>query len=232
MMDIKKSFYSILFIEDEDLIRENYVRYLSQYYENVYEAKDGFEAYELYKKLKPDILIVDINLPKMTGLELMEKIRKNDHSTKAIVLTAHSEVDYLLKATELKLTKYLVKPISRSDLKDALNIVNEEMQMFEVKMKKYVTLSNGFFWNKEFNELYNQKVIVFLTPQEKKIVRLFIENISMTLTYENIIIEVWDFYEFNKIDALKTTIKNLRKKIPSGLIVNVYGIGYKMVNKE
>lgn len=160
-MNTEKKLYTILFIEDEDIIRKNYVRYLSQYYKNVYEARDGIEAYDLYKKLNPDILIVDINLPKMTGLELLKKIRKTDHSTRAIILTAHSEVDYLLEATELKLTKYLVKPITRNEIKDALNIVNEEIQMFETKMKKYVVLDDDFIWNLELNELYNQKVSVF-----------------------------------------------------------------------
>ncbi|QKJ21814.1 response regulator transcription factor [Poseidonibacter lekithochrous] len=220
--------YSILFVEDEELIRKNYVRYLKRYYETVYEASDGEQAYEIYKTKKPEILIVDINLPKMNGLELLSKIRESDHTTRAIVLTAHSDMNYLLKAAELKLTKYLIKPVDRIHLKEALHLVNMEIDKFEVKSKKIITFSNDFSWNYDYKELCFNNKIIEITPQEKKILELFFENTNKVLTYDSIILKVWNEYEFEKIDALKTTIKNLRKKLPEGLISNIYGLGYKL----
>ena len=100
--------YKILLVEDEKAIKENYVTYLKMFFEEVYEAEDGEKAYELYKTKKPDIMIIDINIPKLNGLDLLEKIRQNDHSTKAILLTAHSDKSFLFKAIPLKLVKYLV----------------------------------------------------------------------------------------------------------------------------
>lgn len=224
--------HSILFVEDEELIRKNYVSYLKRYYQTVYEASDGEEAYEIYKIKKPDILIVDINLPKMSGLELLSKIRESDFNTKAIVLTAHSDMNYLLKAAELKLTKYLIKPVDRTQLKEALNLVNLEIDKFEIKSKKTIIFSNDYNWNYDYKELFFNNKTIELTPQEKKILELFFENINKTLSYDSIALKVWNECEFDKIDALKTTIKNLRRKLPKGLIANIYGIGYKLVIKK
>ncbi len=119
--------YKILFVEDEKATRENYVLYLKMLFNEVYEAKDGEEAYQLYKDKKPDIMIIDINIPKLNGLELLKKIRVNDYSTKAIMLTAHSEQKFLLKAVSLQVTRYLVKPVSRKELKEALNASLNEL---------------------------------------------------------------------------------------------------------
>ena len=106
-IDVKE--YDILFIEDEEAIRANYVKYLQRHFRNVYEAQDGEEAYEIYKKKKPHILVVDINIPKLNGIELLKKIREDDHTTKALMLTSHTDTNYLLDAASLQLTKYLIK---------------------------------------------------------------------------------------------------------------------------
>ncbi|MGB5793051.1 response regulator transcription factor [Poseidonibacter sp.] len=119
--------YKILFVEDEEATRKNYVTYLKMLFSEVYEAKDGEIAYQLYKEKKPDILILDVNIPKLNGLELLEKIRENDYTTKAIMCTAHSDQNFLLQAVSLQLTKYLVKPVSRQELKEALDLAISEL---------------------------------------------------------------------------------------------------------
>ena len=229
-MSNKKEVYSILYIEDEKNIRANYVNYLDRHFGKVYEAADGEEGFEKYRQNKPDIMIVDINLPKLNGLDLVRKIRKEDHKTKVIMLTAHSETKYLLEATELKLTKYLIKPVSRSELKDALNLVLDELSNFETTSKKTVVLNDGFYWDLQREELINNNIIAVLTNKERSILALLFSSINTTFTYDDIIISVWyeDNYNSDKLDALKTIIKNLRKKLPKDTIKNVFGWGYKI----
>lgn len=221
--------YSILFIEDEDNIRKNYVEYLKKYYKNVFEAKDGVKAYEIYKLEKPDILIVDINIPKLNGIDLLQKIRENDHYTKAIMLTAHSDSAHLLKATELKLTKYLIKPISRLELKEALNLAHNELNNYKIISRNRIQINEKYKWDSDSLELINDNIVIELTPQERKFLELFFNNINKILTYEVIIDFIWTNTYDNKVDALKTLVKKLRKKIPEVIIKNIYGIGYKMV---
>ncbi|MEA3288873.1 MAG: response regulator transcription factor [Campylobacterota bacterium] len=224
--DIKP--YSILFIEDETGTRKNYVKFLKRYFENVYEASDGEEAYHIYKDKKPDILIIDINIPKLNGIELLSKIREKDHTTKAIMLTAHSETSYLLDAAELKLTKYLVKPISRAQLKESLNIVLEELSRFKTVSSKLVILKDGYIWNKDKKELLKDNIEEKLTSNEIKALDLFFNNIGISLPYDDIIVHIWDDFEKDKVDSVKTLIKHLRRKLPKDTIKNVYGIGYKV----
>ncbi|WP_428025143.1 response regulator transcription factor [Arcobacter sp.] len=223
--------YSILFIEDEDDIRKKYITYFQKWFKEVYEAKDGEEAYKIYKEKKPHILIIDINLPKLNGLELLKKIREKDHTTKAIMLTAHSDTHYLLSATELKLTKYLVKPITRVELKEALNLAMEELDNFNITSKRIVNLKDNYYWNVETSELYNNNQLISLTNNETKIAEILFSNINQTITYDNIILYVWeDNFERNFLDTLKSTIKNLRKKLPENSIKNIFGLGYRIEN--
>jgi diguanylate cyclase (GGDEF)-like protein len=124
--------YDILFIEDDPIIRSNYSKELKVHFKNVYEAPDAFKGYELYQEKKPHIMIVDINLPKMSGLELLKKIRKTDQNTKAIVLTAHTNKEFMLQAASLKLNEYLVKPVNRHDFRQALEKSVQEIESFNI----------------------------------------------------------------------------------------------------
>ena len=225
----EKYLYDILYIEDEQAIRENYTRYLKKYFQNVYEAEDGAEAYKIYQEKKPHILIIDINIPKLNGIDLLKKIRENDHTTKAIILTAHSETTYLLSASELKLTKYLIKPISREELKSSLKLVIQELSKFKTIPKQKIDIGEEFYWDYDLEELILKTAPVLLTNKEKKLLSFLFSNLNKTLDYEKIILEVWYDYDDDKIDALKTIIKNLRKKLPKDTIKNIYGSGYKII---
>ncbi len=214
MNNIKEA-YSVLYIEDEKDIRANYVNYLTRHFEKVYEAADGEEGYEKYKKNRPDIMIVDINLPKLNGLDLVRKIREENHSTKVIMLTAHSETKYLLEATELKLTKYLVKPVSRSELKDALNLVIDELSSFETTYKKTIVLKDGFYWDIQREELLNNNSCAVLTNKERSILAILFSSVNRTFTYDEIIINVWyeDDYDKDKTRCAKDNYQKSKKKI-------------------
>ncbi|MEA1891605.1 MAG: response regulator transcription factor [Campylobacterota bacterium] len=227
-MSNKKESYSVLYVEDEKEIRENYIKYLKRLFEHVYEAVDGREGLQVYNEKKPDILIVDINLPELNGLSLVRQVREYDHTTRVIMLTAHSDAKYLLEATELKLTKYLIKPISRSELREALDMVVSELSTFDVKSKKRATLRDGYYWNFDKAELFHYGSLVVLTNKEQILLNLLFSNKNRVFTYESIIMSLWSDSFDDKQDSLKTIIKNLRKKLPEGSIENVFGRGYKI----
>ena len=220
--------YSILYIEDEKDIRENYAVYLQQYFDTVYTAVDGLDGYGKYKKYKPDILLIDINLPKLNGIELLEKIREKDHTTKAIMLTGNSEVDFLLRATSLKLTKYLIKPVTSVKFKETIDLVVKELSSFETKSKNILLLRDDFLWNYESKELFNNTEKVSLTPNETLMLELFFLNLNANVTYDELALYLYGDDSDKKINHIKTSLKNLRKKLPSELIENIYSVGYKI----
>jgi len=219
---------SILFIEDDKVIRENYLAFLKQKFEKVYEAEDGLNAYQIYLEKKPDILIIDIDLPKLNGLELLKKIREKDLSTKAIMFTGNTDTSFLLQAAELKLTKYLVKPVSKNELKDALNLVKDEMRNFQVLSKETLILKDNYSWNYTNKELFLNNQIINLTKTEVEILNKLFKNTSSTTSYDELLIDIWETFDASKVDLVKTAIKKLRKKLPCETIVNIYGQGYKV----
>jgi len=197
-------------------------------FEFVYEATDGVEAYNIYKEKRPNILIIDINIPKINGLDLLQMIRQHDHTTKAIVLTAHKDNDFLLQATKLKLTDYLVKPISRRALKLSLEKVIDELTNFKITALKNKILKDGYIWNYDSEELTCNGKVIHLTNKEKLIFTLFMNNLNSVLSIDKIIYSVWDEYLKSHEDSLKTILKKLRRKLPNGIIINIHSIGYKI----
>ncbi len=220
--------YKILFVEDEKAIRENYSTYLKTFFAEVFEAEDGVKAYELYKLKKPDIMIVDINIPKLNGLELLERIRENDYTTKAIMLTAHTDKSFLLKATTLKLTKYLVKPVSRKDLNEALESTINEILKYSVVSIQKIELSENYSWNMELKELKHHNHIIELTNKERTLLELLFSHKNRVFTYEEIFEYVWGYDESITLNGLKNMIKRLRKKFPENTILNIFNEGYKI----
>lgn len=220
--------YTILFVEDEKALRENYVTYLKMFFREVYEAQDGEEGYELYRAKNPDIMIVDIHLPKLNGLDLLSKIRQRDHTTKAIILTAHTDKAFLIQAAELKLTKYLTKPISRKELRDALDAAIEELACFSVASIHKIDLSENFSWDCELKELKYYTTPVELTPKEKRLLELLFSRRDRVFTYDEIFAYVWNYEDNGTADALKSLVKNLRKKMPKESIKNLFSTGYKI----
>ncbi|MFT7859728.1 MAG: response regulator transcription factor [Sulfurimonas sp.] len=220
--------YDLLYVEDEIEVRRHYVAYLQRFFCTVYEASDAEEALKIYKSKKPAILIIDINLPGKNGIELLQEIRKNDQETKAIMLTANSDVQTLLDATELKLTKYLVKPISRDELQDAITLAKEELSNYTVVPNKIVKMKDSFYWNKETQMLFQGDKQLRLTKKERDLLILLFSDINRVFSVEEIIYELWIDSEVTGDNALKTLIKGLRKKLPKGSIKNIFGVGYKI----
>lgn len=220
--------YKILFVEDEQAIRENYVAYLKMLFSEVYEAENGEKAYELYKLKNPDIMIIDINIPKLNGLDLLKKIRENDYSTKAIILTAYTDKSFLLKAAELKLTKYLVKPVTRKDLKEAIDLTINELLRFNVMSIQKIDLPDEYSWNFELKELKHHNIIVELTNKEKILLGLLFSYKNRVFTYDEISEYVWGYDESITLNGLKNIVKRLRKKLPEDTILNIFNEGYKI----
>ncbi len=117
----------LMIADDHSMIREGLKQLLELEgeFEVIEEAKDGEECIEKLKKIIPDVLLLDINLPKKNGLQVLEEIRKEKKNYKILILTVHNEVEYLMKAVEAGTNGYLLKDSESSELKKAINhIVN------------------------------------------------------------------------------------------------------------
>lgn len=218
----------VLYVEDEKEIREVVSHILSSKVENLFLAEDGQKAFEMYQEVKPDIILADINMPKINGIDFVKKLRQNDYSTRVIMLTAQSDVDSLLEATELKLTRYLIKPVTSKELFGALELAKSEIESFNVVNTQSFKLSEQYTWDFTERLLLYKNQEIHLTPKEKKVLNILFSNLNSTITYDMLLYEVWGDNDVFGIDTIKTTVKNLRKKLPKDTILNVYGTGFKV----
>ena len=229
---MKQNSFSILYAEDNAVIREKYAKFLGFYFEDVYEASNGKEALELYEKVKPDVIILDINMPIVSGLEVAKRIREEDTITQIIILSAYSDREKLLVATELFLTKYLIKPIQSFEFEAILLKCIEKLQAGEER-ENLLNLEEGFVWNRVDETLSKEKESVKLTQKELLLLKLFCSNPNLTFSNMEILNYVWDDEtqtDFNT-NKLRVVFSKLKTKLGCNLFSSIYNVGYKINHK-
>ena len=221
---IEKSKYSLLYVEDESAVREMAVEYLELFFREIYEASNGVEALKIYEEKEPDIIISDIEMPKMNGLKLASLIRKKEITTPIIITTAYTSVEYLLEATELNLVKYLVKPVKEEKLEEALKICFERL---EASSPSVVALSDKHLYDTFNSTLSCDGKVVALTTSQIQFLNLLIKNKNRAVTYTEIENHIWNDKIMSDA-ALRSLVYDIRQLISKEVIENVSRMGYKI----
>ncbi len=137
---------SLLFVEDNETIRYLYNRLLSKRVSDYYVGENGQEGLDLYKKHKPDLIITDISMPIMDGLEMIGHIKKIDPGIKVIVMSAYSIKEYFLEAIDLGVNGYLIKPVEAKKLfsliDDLANHILLTRELAEKEQKRKIAEEN------------------------------------------------------------------------------------------
>ncbi len=222
---------TLLYAEDDQETRENYAFVLKEYFNKVYTAKNGKEALDIYKEKKPDVLLLDISMPLIDGLDVAKEVRRNNETIPIIMLTAHSEQDKLMKAVNLKLEAYLVKPIDNLILKNTMLKLSSRMTNREM-----VYLKDGFSWDKINFDLYYQQEHIKLTKKETLLMQQLGSAAGNYFLRDNLIISIWndeipnDSHD-NKLIQLVYRVNakiSLSANATIQLIENSYALGYKL----
>jgi DNA-binding response OmpR family regulator len=211
---------SILCVEDEDGIRDIIVKTLKYYFNSVYEARNGEEAYKLYKEKMPDIILSDIKMDKMDGIEFVKKVRKEDLNIMIIMLSAYSDSSYLIDLINLNINHYILKPLNLEKLDEALKKYINRNAYEILKLSENLVLDVA---KRELIYKKNQKIA--LRKREKDFLQMLYKNKNTITKYQQIEFELWSNKEMTT-HALKSFIKELRAKIPENIIKNVPQEGY------
>ncbi len=219
--------HTVLYVEDDVGVRKHFVESLKRYFKHVYEAADAQEALSVYDTKEIDVLISDIDLPKMDGLALVKLIREENETLPIVMLTAYSDREKLLKATELYLVKYLVKPVEPQEFREALQMVAKKLSMRE----QDISLEDGYVWSVKKNKMYRNGEEIILSPKEKKLFQLFICRRGQCVSFGEIMLEVWgdDTEASIRIETIKYHVSKLRTKLTGLTIQNVYAEGYILI---
>ncbi len=117
----------VMIADDHALVREG-IKHLLEYdnsIEVIAEASDGYECIKKLMEITPDVLLLDINMPQLNGLEVLERLKKEHVYIKTLILTVHNEIEYLVKAIEIGASGYILKDSGSVELKQAINIIFE-----------------------------------------------------------------------------------------------------------
>lgn len=234
---------SILYVEDDTVTREQLSHFLMPQCQVLYVAKDGQEGFELYKRFEPNIVILDIEMPGINGLELAKKIRQLSLSTQIIVITAYQNTPYLLEAVNLQLVQYLLKPISLDKISNALTLALDALKLngfvgepkggvlIGNRLKERVTqskkmISLDMHYNTYTKELIEKNKTIDLSKYERSLIELLIDKHPAPVPYESIDAHIYN-YGASK-NAIKLLVSSLRDKVSKKTVANISGFGYRM----
>lgn len=215
---------SILIVEDEPALLNRLAVYLSIFCDTVYTATDGKEGLEVYKKHLPNIILSDINMPKLTGIKFIQEVRKVDKNIQIIVLSAHTKTEDFLKVVPLNLVSYLVKPIQMEQLKTFILEAIQNISKFHLD-DTYIHLNDEYSWNKQTKCLYIKKELVNLTSYEKDFLEILIMKLNQKVSYEEIHNYIYVLQEYSQ-NAIFTIVKRIRKKTKKDFIKSCFKFGY------
>lgn len=218
----KLSQIHVLIVEDEELtafaIKQSLVKHCRQ----VDIAKDGIEGFELFEQNRPDIIISDINLPKLNGLEMIHLIHEVSPHMPVIIMTSYDNSKNISESINEGAYNYLRKPICTEDLQITLLMATKDIY------NEQVFLENSYEYKKLTKVLISpDNKIVILTKQERDLIHLLVSNIDKVVDYTIIESYVWQERSMS-IDALRMVIRKIRKKTHNKIIENVSCCGYRI----
>lgn len=217
----------ILVVEDEIKTRESLINVLSERFSKVIGAQNGDEGLKKFKKFKPDLVITDIAMPIMDGLDMAREIKEISDDVPIVVLSAYSEKERLSRSIDIGIDKYLIKPVDIEELFKVLDYLIGE----KIEANMLVKISEEYQFNKTKRTLiYNGEEIV-LTKKELAFISLLLKQPGALVLHEDIKKNVW-IGEHVSDTAVRTFIKRVRDKVGEDFIKNVPSLGYKInINK-
>ncbi|OQX76134.1 MAG: hypothetical protein B6D54_04545 [Epsilonproteobacteria bacterium 4484_65] len=224
LLDVAMYDVSLLYIEDDTKAQEHYAKGFSTLFHKVYLASDSRSGFSLYQKEKPDILLVDIELPDESGLSLIKRIRQKDQETIIVILSAFSQQEKLLEAIGLGLYRYLIKPVRNTEL---LSVLKESIEIVQSHKSNPILLCQGLSWQSDACLLYENENEIPLSKRENALISLLYSNRNKIFSLEDIAYFVWEEREPSQ-QAIKNLINRLRKKVSVDFIRNHYAVGYQL----
>ncbi len=222
---------SVLVVEDEQSLREPLVYILEREGFEVFEAADGPAALVQWKERKPDLILLDLMLPGMSGVDVCREIR--NHSTVPIIMVTakDSEVDKVV-GLEIGADDYVVKPYSTRELLARIKAVLRRGSVPDARQPRTVIEAGPVRIDTDRHSVTVSGVAVTLPLKEFELLEYLIDNANRVLTRGQIIDRVWGSNYYGDTKTLDVHVKRIRGKIepdPANprFLMTVRGLGYK-----
>ena len=218
----------ILVIEDEHLIANALKKGLEQEHYTVDLAFDGLEGFDLASSGEYDLILLDLMLPKMNGLEICRQLRQQQNHVPILILTAKSQTEDKIKGLNYGADDYLTKPFAFEELLARIRALTRRPQTAATEILTIGDLS----FNLSTYEVTRQKELISLSSKEYSLLECLMRHANKILTKDQLIQHVWSYESDILPNTVEVYIRNLRQKIDKNykvkLIKTIRGFGYKI----
>lgn len=226
--------YSLLYVEDDDDLRKSTVEIfdgLFKYTDTAVDGEDGLAVYCEYSTLNKqyfDIIVTDIQMPKMNGIELIKEILAINKEQTILVISAYDDKRYLVDLINMGVSGFIQKPLNSKQIITTLYNVCLELAQKNDSVR-YIQLRDNCVWDSKYKILFKDDIEIKLTDSETKVFELLTVSVNRKFTS----IEIFEYIYYGEdreysADVIKSMFKRLRKKIPTELIVNTPQLGYNL----
>ena len=226
---------TILFAEDHDDLRINSTEILKHFFKKVDSVADGEEALVYYKRAleqreRYDLVLTDIQMPKMNGVVLTEEIYSLYENQSIVILSAHDETEYLLSLINLGVEQFIKKPIDYQELLKVLLVIAKKINANDATLisSAEVALGAKLFFNREKRQLREGEENIYLTKYEILFLMLLTQKVGKIYSNEDIVAYFESENESINPQNIRKLVSKLRKKFSEDTLESIYAIGYRL----
>jgi len=215
----------VLLLEDDELLNEIIEEYLISLNYSVVTIYDGQEALERIYEESFQLLLLDVNVPSLTGFDLLRTLKENKIDIPTIFITSLHTARDVEDGFNAGADDYIKKPFQLSELKVRLNNIK---RLRNLDAAGIVKINENIEYNFDSKLITVDEKTYTLSKIESKVLEFFIKNKDKAISIEEISLNNWVYDEMPTATTIRTYIKNLRKMLGKDMIITIKGIGYKL----
>lgn len=215
----------ILIVEDEESILDILSYSLRKEGYRVYGAVTGQEGLRLFEGLEPDVVILDLMLPDMTGFDICKQLTATS-TVPILMLTARDDIVDKVLGLELGADDYMTKPFDVREVAARIKALLRRQNTSSIT--NYLVINDMVRIEPRSHTVWKAKEQIALKPKEYELLLLFAQHKNQVFSREEILDTVWDFDYDGDARTVDVHVQRLRKKLGTSIIDTVFGVGYKM----
>lgn len=214
----------ILLLEDDIILQEIIEENLLENGFSVRVCEDGHEAQALIYESHFDLLLLDVNVPNLSGFELLQDVREKEINTPAIFITSLNTSQDMELGFSSGADDYIKKPF---EIKELLLRIQNIKRIYHIESNHIIKIDENICFDQTKCSIKNKNDTYPLTKKESAILQFFLNNPNRNITIESLITNVWDYDNIPTDATIRTYIKNLRKYMGENKLSNIKGVGYR-----
>lgn len=215
----------ILLLEDDMLLSEIMTEFLDAQGYEVTVVYNGLEAEETVYDEKFDLLLLDVNVPKLNGFQFLKSLRKTGDKTPAIFITSLHHSEDVVQGFESGADDYIKKPFELAELQVRIENVKKH---FHLQSRQKIKIDDMISYDPQMQVLTIKEELYKLPKKEAEVFEYFVMHKQQTVSRDELVANLWNYEDAPSDATIRTYIKNLRKLLGEARIINIKGVGYRL----